>query len=405
MPPYPTTRAEISRSRLIGNFARLRSLACGTHPEKRCDLLAVVKADAYGHSAAICAPWLVEAGAQWLGVTSIEEGVAVQRLCPQARILVMRGLLPGEVDGLLDARLTPTVWDREHLDLLAETAGNHALADGSVPVHLEIDSGMSRQGVSYRQGELAVFLDRLRALPALHLEGVYTHFASSEMLDDEQNQRQMMCFQQAVEQIAAAGFRPQWLHAGNSSTLLGRQLLDPLTALAGKMNARLMLRPGIALYGYALPFVRETGMSAEMPIELQPVLAWKTAIASLRIVEAGARIGYNGTFIAPRRMRLALLNVGYADGLNRKLSSRGLSDGGHVLVRGVQAPIVGRVSMDLTIVDVSNIPDAAIGDEVVILGEQNGQRVTADDHARWAETISYEILCAIGTRIPRIACE
>ncbi len=402
MPPYPINRAEISRSRLIGNFARLGSLARGTHPEKRCDLLAVVKADAYGHGLAMCAPWLFEAGAQWLGITSVEEGIALRRLCPGALILVMRGLLPGEVEGLLDEQLTPTIWDREHLDLLAKAAGKRALADGSVPVHLEIDSGMSRQGISSCPKELRIFLDRLRAVPALRLDGVYTHFASSEMLDDEQNREQMTCFKQAVEQIAAARFYPQWLHAGNSSTLLGQRQTEPLTALAKNLDATLLLRPGLALYGYALPFV---GGATEIPIELEPVLTWKTAIISMRTVEAGTRIGYNGTFVAPGKMRLALLPVGYADGLNRKLSNRG-----NILVRGMAAPIVGRVSMDLTTVDVSNLPGAEIGDEVVILGEQNGseqngQRITADDHARWAETISYEILCAIGARVPRVGCE
>lgn len=397
-----TTRAEISRSRLVENFARLRSLAQRTSGD-RCDLLAVVKADAYGHSIALCAPWLAEAGAAWLGVTSVAEGVAARQLCNQARILVMSGLQPGEAAALLDARLVPTVWDLQHLNILADVASQRSLAPGSLPVHLEIDTGMSRQGVSFAAKELAAVLDGVRAIPALRLEGVFTHFASPEVLEAEQNPQQMMRFQQAVKQIAAAGFHPQWIHAGNSSTLLGRQQVEPLVALAKNLDANLLLRPGIALYGYALPFVGDH--HAEMPVELEPVLAWKTAITSMRTVEAGTKIGYNGTFVAPAKMQLALLPVGYADGLNRRLSSCQMKDGGHVLVRGMVAPIVGRISMDLTIVDVSNVPGAAVGDEVVILGEQNGQRITADDHACWAETISYEILCAIGARVPRVGCE
>ena len=162
-----------------------------------------------------------------------------------------------------------------------------------------------------------------------------------------------------------------------------------------------MIRPGIALYGYASRFVGEQAATAEAArAALQPVLTWKTAIASLRTVGPGASVGYDATFVATKKMRLALLPVGYADGLNRKLSNRG-----HVLVHGVAAPIVGRISMDLTVVDVSHVPEVMIGAEVVMLGEQSGQRVTADDHARWAETISYEILCAISARVPRIACE
>ncbi len=397
MPPYPITRAEISRSRLVENFQALRTLAQRSSSGIPCDLLAVVKADAYGHGLFLCAPWLAEAGAQWLGVTSVEEGVAARRLRPEARILVMTGLQPGEAAAVLDARLVPTVWTFEHLQTLAGMAGQRSLDAASVPVHLEIDTGMSRQGVSFEPTELAAVLARLRAIPALRLEGVFTHFASPEMLDAEQNSQQMLRFQNAVTQIAAAGFSPQWIHAGNSSTLLRHHQVEPLAVLAKTVGAQLLLRPGIALYGYALPFV---GGAAEMPIEIQPVLAWKTAIVSMRTVEAGTRIGYNGTFVAPAEMRLALLPVGYADGLNRKLSNRG-----HVLIGGIAAPIVGRVSMDLTIVDVSGVADAAVGDAVVIVGEQNGKRITADDHARWAETIPYEILCAIGARVPRVGCE
>ncbi len=399
MPPFPITRAEISRSRLVGNFQRLHSLLQPMPTGECCDLLAVVKADAYGHGLLLCAPWLAEAGAKWLGVTSVEEGVAVRKLCPQARILVMRGLLRSEVQELFDAQLTPTIWDLAQLDWLAEAAQHRAFAAESIPVHLELDTGMTRQGVS--PVGLTKFFDKLKTSPALRLESVYTHFASPEMLDAEQNRQQWAAFEQAVEQIAAAGFHPQWLHAGNSSSVLGQQVAEPLAALAAKYGARCMMRPGIALYGYASRFTGERMATAEIArASLELVLTWKTAIASLRTVEAGAKVGYGATFTAPEKIRLALLPVGYADGLNRKLSNCG-----HVLVRGVAAPIVGRISMDLTVVDVSSVPGAAVSEEVILLGEQNGLRITADDHARWAETIPYEILCAISARVPRVAWE
>jgi len=400
MPPFPITRAEISRSRLTGNFERLRALTRSASGAEHCDLLAVVKANAYGHGLSLCAPWLVQAGAAWIGVTSVQEGVEARRLCPATNVLVMCGMLPGEADALLDARLMPTVWDGEHLEMLAVAAAQRGCADGSVPVHLEIDTGMTRQGVGWSAQGLAPVLDRLREIPSLRLDGVFTHFASPEVLDSERNSQQKTRFHQAVEQIMSAGFHPQWLHAGNSSSVLGQQSAQPLVALAAKIDARCMLRPGLALYGYALPFVRDGREDINMPVELAPVLSWKTAIASLRLVDAGTGVGYNATFVAPKKMRLALLPVGYADGLNRKLSNCG-----HVLVRGEAAPIVGRVSMDLTVVDVSHITNASVGDEVVLLGQQNGLRVTADDHARWAETIPYEILCAISARVPRVACE
>ena len=411
----PVTRAEISRSRLIANFKYLRSLLSASGPQRPAqelapttDLLAVVKANAYGHGLSPCAPWLVQAGAKWLGITSVEEGIALRRLCPKVRILVMRGLMQGEADALIEAQLIPTVWEPQQLVWLAEAAQKRDLALGSVPIHLEIDSGMSRQGVGL--ADLAKLLDTLQHLPALRLSGVYTHFASADMLDAEQNQLQRAAFRNAVDQIFAAGVHPQWIHAGNSSTLLAEQH-DFHDVIPTKPGAKTLIRPGIALYGYAPKFSGSNSSAAEEArVRLQPVLSWKTAISSTRSVASGTAVGYNATFVAPTAMRLALLPVGYADGLNRKLSSTHASPGGHVLIHGMPAPIVGRVSMDLTVVDITHIPTAAAGDEVVILGQQDGgqqhgPRVTADDHARWARTIPYEILCAIAARVPRVTCE
>ena len=284
----------------------------------------------------------------------------------------MRGLMQGEADALIEAQLIPTVCEPQQLVWLADAAQKHNLALGSVPIHLEIDSGMSRQGVGL--ADLTKLLDTLQHLPALRLSGVYTHFASADMLDAEQNQMQRAAFRKAVDHIFAAGVHPQWIHAGNSSTLLAQQH-DFDDVLPTKPGAKYLIRPGIALYGYAPQFSGSNCAAAEEArARLQPVLAWKTAIASTRSVSPGTAIGYNATFVAPAPMRLALLPVGYADGLNRKLSSTNSSPGGHVLIHGQQAPIVGRVSMDLTVVDITHIPNAAIGDEVVILGEQGDER-------------------------------
>ncbi|HEX4021782.1 MAG TPA: alanine racemase [Acidobacteriaceae bacterium] len=397
--------AGISRSHLIANFKNLQAVA-GVET----DLLAMVKGNAYGHGATLCASWLAAAGAEWLGVTSVEEGVAVRQVCPttagKPRILVMCGLWTGEEEAVLDDALTPAVWDMQHIELLATAAERRKLPPASVPVHLEIDTGMSRQGVAATPEALMPVLDRIRAASALHLEGVFTHFASAEVFDATQNLDQIENFARALEKIIGAGFRPAWVHGGNTATLLGPQMLSPLAALARLHHARLMMRPGIALYGYALPIVDVEGSSRQaLPVALEPILHWKTRVVSLREVEAGALVGYNATFTAKRPMRLALLPVGYADGLNRKLSNRG-----HVLVRGRQAAILGRISMDLTLVDVSAITDVAVGDEVVLIGEQTApdgsvMRITAADHAAWAETIPYEILCAISARVPRIAAE
>jgi alanine racemase len=321
------SKAEISRSRLLGNFDRLRTLAQSAGAR---GIIAVVKANAYGHGVDRCAPWLAEAGAGWLGVTSVAEGVAVRRLCPLSSILIMTALQAEEADDVIASRLTPTVWEPRHLEWLATAAGRRAAAPGSVNVHLEIDSGMSRQGAPATERNIAAFLHALRGFPALQLEGVFTHFAAAEELDAPQTTAQLACFRRAVQQIVEAGFRPQFIHAGNSATLLAQRDLPALVQLAHSAGAEFLIRPGIALYGYSLPF---SGSDAPPTAAgLQPVLAWKTRIASLRTLDAGALVGYNGTFAAPRRMTVALLPVGYADGLSRKLSNRG-----HVLIRGHRA--------------------------------------------------------------------
>ncbi len=396
--------AEISRSRLAANYRALQ-FAAAPHA----DLLAVVKADAYGHGVTLCAPWLVEAGAQWLGVTSVEEGLLVRKHCPQAHILVLCGFWPGDEDALIEHALTPTVWTEQHIALLARAAERRKLTAQSVPVHLEIDTGMTRQGAAL--AELPEVLEQLRAASALRLDGVFTHFASPEILNSPQNDAQQARFAQALTMVKAAGLHPAWVHAGNSSTLLAQDRLPALASLAGALGAKFLVRPGLALYGYALPFVQQDGSVVRpLPVELQPVLSWKTRVAALRTVERGTAVGYGATYVAQKAMRLALLPVGYADGFHRGLSSLG-----RVLVRGQHAPILGRVSMDLTVVDVSAVADVAVSEEVMLIGEQtaasaaaspNAEKknvhVSAEDHAHWAGTIAYEILCGISVRVPRV---
>ena len=393
--------AEISRTHLLANWQSLRTLAI-PHAE----ILAVVKADAYGHSVALCAPWLVQAGAQWLGVTSVEEGMAVRARCPQAEILVLCCPWPGEEASIVQNRLTPTVWTPAHIDLLAHAAAAQQLPPRSIPVHVELDTGMSRQGVLPQ--DLPTLLERLHNAPALSFQGVFTHFASPEILDSTQNDEQQAIFAQCLTLIRAAGLTPQWVHAGNSSTVLAGDRLAAFAALAQSVGARLLVRPGLALYGYALPFTpaHATPNSVQQRLSqasLRPVLCWKTRVAGLRTIQPGTAIGYGASYRASRTLHLALLPVGYADGLSRRLSNQGT-----VVLHGQHAPILGRVSMDLTLIDVSHIPKVAINDEVVLIGEQPTETgatasVTAADHARWAQTIPYEILCSINVRVPRVA--
>lgn len=371
--------AEISRSKLLHNFGLLRKWAASA------ELLAVVKANAYGHGVVACSCLLKDADAKWLAVTDVTEGVAVRDSCPNAEILVLSGLWPGEADAALAHKLTPVVWEPTHLEEAARLGSTMA-------VHLEVDTGMSRQGVRLEQ--LPALLDQLQELPSLRLEGVMTHFHSPEMRESTATSEQMVQFATALETIVSRGLAPKWLHAGNSASLL-EPGVDPLVALARKHGARAMLRSGLALYGYAPRFTG--GPDPQAAAELEPVLSWKTRVASLRWIEPGEAAGYCATFRATRRTRLALLPVGYADGLNRLLSNKG-----EVLVRGHRAAIAGRVSMDLTIVDVTDVPGVEIGDEVVLIGAQDAERITAYEHADLAGTIPYEILCNISARVPRM---
>ncbi len=388
--------AEISAGRLRHNFNAFRE-AVGTGVET----LAVIKADAYGHGATECAPVLVAAGARWLGVTSVEEGSTVRAALPtqeMTRILVMCGLWQGEAAACLDDRLTPVVWEPYHLDLLEAEAVRRDLLPRSVAVHMEIDTGMARQGVT-PGAPLERLLARFTAESPLLLEGVMTHLASTECTADPQNPRQMALFAAALKQVGAAGLRPSLIHAGNTSSTDSNFVPRELPLLAARMGARPMTRTGLALYGHALPL---EGGAAHVQPHLQPVMTWKTVVIGLREIGPGDTVGYNAAFVASQPMRLALLPVGYADGLRRELSSSSTQPGGDVLLHGVRVPIIGRVSMDLAVVDVSALPQIAIGDEAVLLGSQGNQDIGADEHARLAGTSAYEILCGISDRVPRI---
>jgi alanine racemase len=388
MPTRPLW-AEVSRHRLLANYEQLRCMA-GSQAE----LMPVVKANAYGHDVLACAPLLAAAGAKWLGVTSTEEGVAVRAVCPEPRILLMSGIFRGEADTVIDQGLTPVVWEPWQVDLLEEAGARRGMPAGSIAVHLEIDTGMSRQGV--RVADAPALLPRFGGGSCLRLEGVMTHFSAPETMSSVRPNPQLAGLESALQLIVDRGLRPQWLHAGNSSSVVAGPDREILLEMSARVGARLMLRPGLALYGY-LDRLTLDGLSWEGEPGFAPVLAWKTQVTSLRTLQAGEAVGYGRTWIAERETRLALLPVGYADGYNRLLSDRG-----YVLVRSQQASIAGRVSMDQTVVDVTEIPGVAIGDEVALLGSQGGESIDAWDLADLSETIPWEVLCAISSRVPRV---
>lgn len=371
------TWVEVSLAKLKRNFRAVQD-----HVGPEVTVCAVVKADAYGHGAVACARALEGAGAAWQGVTSTEEGVRLREAGIGGRILLMTGCWCGEEEEVIRQRLTPVVWQTESLDRLHAAAEN--MKAERVPVHVKFDTGMARLGVPGAQA--ADFLRHLRARPRVWLEGVCTHLASAEVVDAPDADAQEREFRQVLRTALELGFAPRFTHIANSAAIVLRRALH--------FN---FVRPGLSLYGYQMPPVSASGRPAPPgSLAVEPVLSWKTRILGLRELAAGQGAGYNLTYTAEAASRLAVLPLGYADGLSRQLSNLG-----RVLVRGAYAPIVGRVAMDLTLVDVTGIAEAEIGDEVVLIGEQAGHRIDAWEHATHARTVPYEILCGISQRVPR----
>jgi alanine racemase len=370
------TWAEVSLLKLRQNFRLVQS-----HVGSGVTVCAVVKADAYGHGAVECALALEEEGASWLGVTSLDEAIPLREAGIRTRILLMTGFWQGEEAEIVRLGLTPTVWEARQIESLDRAAS----AAPGFPIHLKVDTGMGRLGAAIE--DLPAVCTALKGSSHLALEGISTHLASSEVLDAFSVQQQLRRFAEARLLLRHAGFDPPLVHAANTGAVIARA-----EALYN------MVRPGIALYGYHLPFERAGKQTIEnaMKFSVTPILNWKTRILSLRRMPANQPLGYGGTYVTPAAATIAVLPVGYADGLNRQISSRG-----RVIVRDQYAPIVGRISMDLTLADVTGIPGVTIGDEVVLLGSSNKLTVDAMEHARLANTTPYEILCSISKRVPR----
>ncbi len=371
------TWAEVSLVTLRQNFRTVVK-----HAGAAVSVCAVVKADAYGHGAVECSRALQAEGAKWLGVTSLDEAIPLRDAGIEARILLMTGFWRGEESEIVRLRFTPTVWEPWHIESLENAAASRV---GRHAVHLKVDTGMGRLGVSL--DELPAVLKALSAAPHLAFEGLSTHLASSEIMDAPSVAEQERRFEETQRIVRAAGFHPSLVHMANTSALISR-----------RETWNNMVRPGVALYGYYLPFQRAgrevSGGTLRLPVK--PVLTWKTRILSMRNFAANQALGYGGTYVTKAPAHVAVLPVGYADGYNRQLSNRG-----RVIVRDHYAPIIGSISMDLTLVDVTGIPGIAVGDEVILLGTSDGLSVDALEHARLANSSPYEILCNISKRVPR----
>jgi len=333
-------------------------------------VMAVVKANAYGHGSVQVARAALANGAASLGVARAGEGELLRAAGITAPILIFGLIAPGEAEKVLDLGLTPAVFDLEQAAALAGLARKHPAG-----VHLKVDTGMGRLGFSPDRPE-----DILKAagLPGLRLEGLFTHFATADDPDLSYAEWQLERFLATDRLLREAGFAGYTAHAANSAALINLP--------AARLD---MVRPGIMLYGY-----HPAGSPAG---NLRPVLSFKALVAQVKAVPAGFRVGYGSTHVTPASTLLATLPVGYADGFSRKLSSLG-----QVLIHGRRAPVLGRVCMDMIMVDVGHIAGVRPGDEAVLYGEQGDEAVWADEVAEKTGTISYEVLCAVGARVPRI---
>ena len=356
------TQARIDAAALAHNLRAVQTAA----PRSR--VIAVVKADAYGHGAVRCAKALDAAGADALGVALVEEGAALREAGLSGRMLAFGG----RYDEVVRLRLEPFVFRLEHLDGLDAAA---RAAGEVLPVHLKVDTGMGRIGV--QPEEVAGFLDALAARPALRLAGLCSHFANADLADAALTRAQVARLLGVAALARARGHAPE-VHLANSAAIfsLPEAHLDAV-------------RPGLALYG-ASP-------APHLTADLRPVLTWATEVTHLKTVPVGTPISYGSRWRAARPSVIATLPIGYADGYPRAYTNNAF-----VLVRGRRAPIVGTVCMDMCMADVTDVPGADVGDEVVLLGAQGLARVTVEELAQRAGTISYEVFCRIGARVPRV---
>jgi alanine racemase len=364
-----STWAEVNLDRFAANLAAIRQHLGPGH-----EILLVVKADAYGHGAVEIARAAEQEGVAHFGVATLHEGIQLRQAGCRRPIVVLSPLLPSEIDEAVAHLLDPTISDLDFGRAYSAAAG---LAGRPLRFHVEIDTGMGRTGV--RDVESDAFVAELCSLPALRLASVYTHFPDADAEDLEFARAQVARFNAALARLAARGIRPPRVHASNS---------------AGTLNlpeaSYDWVRVGFIAYGHMPPHARTV-------LPVAPVMAFKSRLVQVRDVPAATPVSYGRTFVTARPSRIGVMAAGYGHGLSWLLSNRG-----HVLVGGVRVPIVGRVTMDLTMVDVTDVAGAKVGDEVVLFGAQGASSIPLEEVAGWSETLPYEIMCTIGKRVARI---
>jgi len=364
------TIAEINLSDLIRNFRQVRSCI-----PTGCKILAVVKANAYGHGIKEVSKELEYAGVDMLGVAHVEEGIILRESGIKSKILVMGGITDDYSVDIVRWGLTPVVYTLSFANALSEAAISNS---NTLPVHIKVDTGMRRIGVLPEMtGELVGDIVRLKGL---RIEGIMTHFAEADLQNREFVREQLDSFNSVCKTIREMGIDIPIRHTANSAAVLdmAESHLD-------------MVRPGIMLYGYS-----PSSFLSPMA-DLRPVMTLKSKIVHIKKVPSKTGISYGRTFTTTRETVMATIPIGYADGYSRSLSNLG-----QVIIKGRLAPVIGRVCMDMTMIDVTDIPGIKQGEEVIIIGGENEVRITADDIAAWTGTISYEVLCGIGERVDRV---
>jgi alanine racemase len=372
------TWVEISLSKLRRNVQCIRELAGARK------VMAVIKADAYGHGAVPVAKCLAECGMDWFGVATVEEAVELRAAGIHQPVLLLGGLYMSDPAHLIEYRLTPSISSTMRLDTYAECARRYGQP---IEFHLKVDSGLGRLGLPLDR--VKAFVDHYRELEGLQLKGLFTHLASAEDLVASQTDEQAQHFATALEQLRRLQVEPEWVHVSNSAALL-----------AGRNFSENLVRIGGLLFGYSVPLIVPPGQELPKVPEFEPVLTFKSRIVYMKDVPSGTPLGYSAAFYTRRPSRIATVPVGYADGLSHALSNRG-----YAIVRGRRARIVGSISMDLSLLDVTDISGTNIGDEVILMGQSDRCSITATEIAQLLDTVPYEVLCSIGKRVPRIYVE
>src|SRR6266404_7760175 len=370
------TWAEIDLDALANNLRVIRA-----EVGSEVSVMAAVKADAYGHGAVPCARRLEAEGVDWFGVAMPEEGLELRQAGISKPILCLGGFWAGQESVCLQQRLTPVVYRLDMIESFDRAARDAGVVSD---VHVKIDTGMGRLGVRSDDGR--EFCDALSGFRNIRVDGLMTHLAAADdPAQEDFTKDQLERFQQAIDLFRDRGLTPSYIHAANSAATF--------TFPTARGN---MVRPGGALYG----FVRDVLPTQVETPPLQPVMSLRSRIMLLKTVGKGEKLGYGSTFETTRPSRIATVPIGYDDGYRRALSNRG-----RVIVGGTYAPVVGRVSMDLTLIDVTDVPGVSRDDQVTMLGREGALAISAEDLAELAGTISYEITCGISSRVPRTYLE